>query len=73
MANPIVKSPFSDAIGPDKVPQRGTGRKEYDREPNVKLPQREGGLLPEVFRDNVAGDPKLSGPIKRTPFSDAVD
>lgn len=72
MASVIKRTPFSDAVGPSAVPQRGAGRKEYDREPNIGLPQREGGLLPEVYRDNVAGDPKLSGPIKRSPFKDAV-
>lgn len=72
MAKVIQKSPFSDAIGPSAVPQRGSGSKTYDSEKGINLPQREGGLLPEVYRDNVAGDPKLSGPIKRTPFKDAV-
>lgn len=72
MASVIKNSPFSDAIGPDKVPQRGSGNKTYDNEKGINLPQREGRLLPEVFRDNVAGDPKLSGPITRTPFRDAV-
>lgn len=72
MANSI-KTPFKDAIADDKVPMRGSGNKTYDREPNVKLPQREGGLLPEVFRDNVAGDPSVSkGPIKKSPYKDAV-
>jgi len=72
MAKPIVKSPFSDAIGEKQVPQRGTGKGSYDNEPNVGLPQREGGLLPELFRDTTFGQPKLDGPIKRTPFKDAV-
>jgi len=65
MASVIKNSPFKDAIGKSTVPQRGSSNKTYDMEKGINLPQREGGLLPEVYRDNVAGDPKLTGPIKR--------
>lgn len=72
MAKPIVKSPFKDAQGKDTVPTRGTGKATYDNEPNIGLPQREGGLLPEVFRDTTFGQPKLDGPIKKSPYKDAI-
>lgn len=72
MAKVIQKSPFSDAVGKDSVPQRGTGKATYDSEPGINLPQREGGLLPEVFRDTTFGKPSLDGPIKKSPFKDAV-
>jgi len=70
-SKPISKSPFKDKIGSDTFGYRGQGNKTYDSEKGVNLPQREGGLLPEVYRDNVAKDPSLKGPIK-TPFKDAV-
>lgn len=73
MAKNVIKnSPFTDAIGKDTVPQRGTGKGTYDNEPNVGLPQREGGLLPELFRDTTFGSPKFDGPITRTPYKDKV-
>jgi len=73
MSDPIVKSPFSDAVGPSTVPHKGTGKGSYGSESGNGFPGRDGGLLPELNRDTTFGSPKKSGPIDHSPFKDAVD
>lgn len=68
----IERSPFSDAVGPDTVPKRGSGKGEYDKPPAPGLPGRDGGMLDELTYDGHFGKPKDSGPIERSPFKDAV-
>lgn len=68
-----VKTPFSDAIGPDKVPTKGTSG-EYGRTEVPGTPGRSGsGVAPELSRDTAvtSSSPKTSGPVKTT-FKDAV-
>lgn len=68
----MFKTPFSDAIESSPVPTKGTGKGTYGSESGPGFPSRDGGLLPELNRDNVGGSPSHSGPIQRSPFKDAV-
>lgn len=72
MANPIVKSPFSDAVGQSAVPTTPSSGGKFDAMETVDVPGRDGGYLKELSRDGaVSGSPKVSGPAK-SPFKDAV-
>lgn len=70
-----IKSPFSDAVGPDSVPKRGSKGGEYDSIEVPDTPKRDMSPngLPELHRDTAASakSPSKSGPAK-TPFKDAV-
>lgn len=71
MAN-IIKTPFSDAVGADSVPTKGSSGGQYDSAEVPGGPGRDGGLIAELHRDGkVTGAPKVSGAVK-TPFKDAV-
>lgn len=67
------KTPFSDAVGPDSVPVKGTGKGEYDSIEVPGTPGRDGGMYAELHRDTTVSDGGIStsGPLK-TPFKDAV-
>lgn len=66
-----IKTPFKDALE-TKVPTRGTGKVSYGTTEVPGTPGRDGsGVAPEVSRDNIAGGPKTSGPIK-TIYKDSV-
>ena len=67
----LIKTPFSDRIGADSVPTRGSGAGSYDSQEVPGTPSRDGGLIPELHRDGHFGQPSHSGPIK-SPFKDAV-
>lgn len=67
----LIKTPFSDRVGLDTVPHRGTGPGTYDSTEVPGGPAREGGLLPELYRDDHWSGPSTSGPLT-TPFSDRV-
>lgn len=78
MAKPITKSPFTDAIGPASVSEKGSKGGIYDTEPNLPsgLPshsQSPNGVS-ELMRDTAltSKQPDCKGLLK-TPFSDAVD
>jgi hypothetical protein len=66
-SKPIVKSPFSDAVGLDQIPQRGTGSGVYDHEPNLVsgMPDPSTHDLPEKYRDTQA--PLKPVPAHREP------
>lgn len=68
----MYKTPFTDNVGVDSVPTKGTGGGQYDSPEVPGGPGRDGGLLAELHRDDVGGDPSTSGPYS-TPFKDAVD
>ena len=72
MSKPYVDSPFSDAVGKDSVGPSGSGPGTYDSSEVPNTPGRDGGMFPELHRDDHFSDPKLSGPYK-TPFKNAVD
>lgn len=67
----MYKTPFSDAIEPNPVPKTSTGKETYEQAEYPGAPGRTGGELREVYRDNIAGSPSTSGPLK-TPFKDSV-
>lgn len=68
----MYKTPFSDKVGVDSVPTKGSKGGQYDSQEVPGTPGRDGGLLPELHRDgSVTGSPSTSGPYK-TPFSDSV-
>lgn len=73
MSNPIVKSPFGDAVGPASVPDRGSKGGQYDSSEVPNTPPRDGGMYPELHRDTAvtSASPSLSGPYK-TISKDAV-
>jgi hypothetical protein len=66
------KTPFSDAIGDSTVPIKSSGSCEYDALTVPNTPKREGGMYPEVTFDTHWGGPKMDGPVKDSPFKDAV-
>ena len=69
----LIKSPMKDRVGVDSVPHRGSGPGRYDYSGEVpNVPGRDGGLIPELARDEHFGKPSHSGPIKDSPFKDAV-
>lgn len=68
----LIKSPFKDTVGVDSVPHRSTGSAAYGTQEVPNTPGRDGGLVPEVSRDTHFGKPSHSGPIKDSPFKDAV-
>lgn len=68
----LIKTPYSDQVGPKTVPKTSSGKVTYDTVPAPDLPGRNGGLLKEVTFDTTFGDPKTSGPIKRSPYKDVV-
>ena len=69
----VVKTPFSDAVGPDSVPTRGSHGGKYDSEETPGTPGRDGGYFPELHRDGaVTGSPSKSGPVGNSPFKDSV-
>jgi hypothetical protein len=78
VANPIIKSPFSDAIGPAKVSEKGSAGGVYDTEPNLPsgIPSHSNSPngVSELYRDKAltTKSPSTSGPLK-TPFKDSVD
>jgi hypothetical protein len=76
MAN-IVKTPFSDQVGADSVPKKGTKGGEYEAYGRgiADLPGRDGsGTAPHLIYDTAvtSKDPSVSGIVK-TMFKDAVD
>lgn len=72
MPNPYVKSPFSDAVGPDAVPHKGSGPGQYDSSEVPDTPSGDSHIVPELHRDTHWSDPKLSGPYKDVGYKDAV-
>ncbi len=71
MATPYVKSPFSDAVGPDTVPHKGSSSGSYDSSEVPDTPSGDSHIVPELHRDTQFGSPSTSGPYK-TLFKDAV-
>ena len=65
-------SPFKDTVGADSVPIKGSGSGEYDAATIPDTPHRDGGMYPELTFDTHWGGPKDSGPVKDSPFKDAV-
>lgn len=68
----LIKTPMKDRVGLDSVPHRGTAGGSYDSQEVPNTPGRDGGLIPELHRDEHFGKPSHSGPIKDSPFKDAV-
>jgi hypothetical protein len=66
-----IKTPFSDAIESGAVPKTGSGKESYEQAEYPGAPGRTGGELREVYRDNIAGSPSSSGPIK-TVYKDKI-
>lgn len=71
MADATIKTPFSDALE-DRVPVKGSGPGKYDAESVPDTPMRSGGMYPELTFDTHWDGPKKTGPIKDSPFKDAV-
>ena len=80
---PIVNSPFSDHVGKDTIPYKGSNGGSYDSEPNLPsgMPSRKTSPngLPELYRDggvekaSKLDSPKVSGgPVTNSPFKDAA-
>ena len=67
-------SPFSDAVGPDSVPTRGSKGGQYDSQEVPDTPSRSGGMYAELHRDTAvtSSDPSLSGPYTHVLYKDAV-
>lgn len=71
----MYKTPFSDKVGLDSVPKRGTSGGQYDSQEVPNTPSRDvspNGVA-ELHRDTAAssGSPSTSG-LYKTQFNDAV-
>lgn len=77
MSKPIVKSPFSDAVGAKTIPQKGSAGV-YDSQQNLPagLPSadKSSDCPPLKYYDKAgtSKSPSTSGPIKNSPFDGAI-
>ena len=70
----MIKTPFTDSIGVDSVPESATkgGQTTSNHAEYPGAPTRDGGYLKELTRDgSVTGSPSTSGPITSI-FKDVV-
>ena len=71
----LIKTPFSDQVGPESAPSRGSKGGKYDSEEIPNTPSRDVSPngYPELHRDTAvtSKSPSVKGPID-SPFDDAV-
>lgn len=69
----LIKTPFSDQVGLDTVPHKGTEGGDYGTTEYPGAPAGDSHYLPELSRDTAvtSKSPSVDGMYK-TPFKDAV-